>query len=365
MGVLVLSQDGKVYKDDFSAAPLDPTWMLSPNTPAAIDLGARAGFLRVLPGAELFVLRDMPTGNFLCEIGLDFTPLAAPDEAGLCIHSTAQRYIHLVRTHDGEVPITYTALRLERRGNEVRAYGYKNGWDYIGVTPALDYAKVGMFIGATSAMPLDVDYFALSLGRYIVINNLPDDVVVRFYNGEEQVAELTPVTGTVKQDVFNYSPGFVGGIKVIKTINEVETEVGSYTGEMWGGTRWQFAEVVLNLVINGGTETLHYGSEKYLGPLVDGLIEMPVLLYNPNNFTVNNIVIEPVKFQHYIGNEWAALALDNANAPGIYAGQIVIPQVLALDSVQFWLKIQRGVLTQLITDNMCKFALNILTGSGV
>lgn len=358
MPALDCIKDGKIFADNFTADTMGEAWLLVPNDINQISLSDQQGYLRINPGQELFILQTMPEGDFVLEVALDIM-LQPDNEVGLCLYQNHQNTIKLSLICSAED--AYSTLRLTCVDNYIETYGLVGDvWEFIGITQVLIPAMVGFYVGAENTTPCDINNFNISAGRYITIANLPDNVLLRLYDENDNLlAEKVPINSEVSFDTFTLKTGASGKVGLVKD----GIEIPIYTGELWGGSVYRYITTEgLYLTINN--DPTYFGQEKYLGPMKQGYIEIPIRLHNPLDTDFNNILITPEKFQHYVGNDWVLLAADENNSPTQYNNQLVVPAIKSQDFVQFWLKVTRGELIQFITGDMCKFALSILPGQG-
>lgn len=192
-----LSVQSYVWRDDFNESALNPRWYWQNEDPAYWSLTENPGTLliRTKTGyTPMYLLQDIPVGNFEIETYLDFTPVENFQGAGLTVYLDNNNILALIRAYcdqawcsgnaiyfdhveNGEfigssygtvVPnLSIIWLKLMREGSDYTAYYSENGtdWTMLGEhTIGFQPGSIGLDVhnsGSGPEIPAKFDYFNL------------------------------------------------------------------------------------------------------------------------------------------------------------------------------------------------------------
>ena len=376
---------GDIFFDGFDSSVLDGRWVVTPSLSSRYTLTERPGWLRIKHGdSSTYIITDIPaTNEMLFELKNDYKPNVSNDIGGIVIYKTLTDRVELVEFYDPIKDAThnYLYLRIYKNGDMFDGYGSQDGvlWELIGSARIEDAAKIGVVLNGTQnilSKTLDIDYISMYSDRYVYIENLQENMVVKFFDKNNVMLEEQTVTqgfSVLKFDMFTrllplegyfelYSPN---GTLLYKTP----------CTNLYPGDEFQY---IMNIDINFKRRVFEIGYDQYGNP-----ITMPKFLtdtdlaldsishigdmegaYVEGIVTVVNLDPEDIRdleasiglYSELYGTGMVQLALDNYGEPANYQDKIIL-QVPAGSSAFFWIKITATNVPTLSKHDVFKYKL--------
>lgn len=330
---LYKKQDGLVFDDDFSIQ--HDRWTFSPSNLCSVEGGQLHVIHTEYETTALFDLPNRP--NLLIEASADYVPALDGDEGGILVWRSAINrldFLESVYTTDGE----YAMWRAKKVGSDWFFYAKKNGvWEFIDNAPIAG-VKAGLVLknNGTGFINMAVDHVILCEGDYFIVSNIDDRFSLEIYDENNNLVDSYGVEANHNGiEVYMDTIPFTGYLKLYKD-GVLEDESDLLT--IYGGDVYAYGP---NLDIYWNGSELDHFDPTYLGKLRNNELNIKMSVVNNTEFDSTGVSLAVKQYKQDTGFSFVDVALDYDGTPGTFGDTVLIGDVAAGQSKDFWVKIVR------------------------
>lgn len=346
MGVLNRLRTGLVFYDDFWAdSPLRPEWEVSPSDPARYSLSENPGHLRLKGGQDtLRFLLPAPSGSYVLDASIAFVPVSAEQACGIAVWESDQAYVEVVEVSGTDARL-FPRLRLICQDGLFTGYHSEDGatWTNLGTQPvSMVVGRPGLVFRGPAGTSADVDWVKVFRDRFLVVQNLVAGQKVQVFRTDpapstlEAEATCPPGESAVSIDLGAKPLPLRGFIRVTEADGVTVLGDGPEV-DLWAGDIWS-CDLVPDLRYLG--ETLVEGAAVSVGQLQGAETLVSFELYNPHPVTLVSVQVA-VEDAGEFGEEWCAVAPDDAGSPGAFGQQALLGSLAPGATLRFWFRVRR------------------------
>ncbi len=366
MLILNSYRSGLIYSNEFTDTTLDNAWTVSPNNYERYSLTDRVSYLRLKHGlAPVYLLQNIPTGDYVFECSIDYNPTNSDDRGGLVLFRNETQKAGLFKYYQDDNNANWKYLRLVRKGDVYEGYASLDGQEWTLYGSILDFGaqKVGFVLEGTDTVntqPLDIKSVKIYRSNKIFLHNLEPGVQCELYDEEGNrlsysVVEKAKACGEL--DVSHLSFPLSGYFKLLASDGTLLQQTDLFEDLCGGDAFWYGSPFIISIDDNA----IKLDGENYLGHFTSDKILMRANLYNSSVQTANNVHIFIRSHQNRFGWTWVKLAKNINGAPGEFADRISYDVVPGKTTADFWIEIIRSETD--ITAGMDKGYFEIITSS--